>query len=412
MTEAVLDGWWTDGRFAAEFEQRLAEYLGVKFCAAVNSGSSANLVAFTALTSPNLGRRRILPGSEVITVAAGFPTTINPIIQNGCIPVFVDVHLATLGIEVSRLEAARSEKTRAVMIAHPLGNPFEVEAVQEFCRKYDLWFIEDNCDALGSTYHGKRTGTFGDISTLSFYPAHHITTGEGGAVFTNSPMLKKIIRSVRDWGRDCWCACGKENTCGIRFKWQAGELPYGYDHKYIFSHCGYNVKITDPHAALGLAQLEKLPTFIAQRKANFALLRARMERFKDFFHFIEPTPGADPSWFGFALTLKRTCPFTRQEITAYLADRNVGSRLLFTGNILRQPYFVNYGFAHRIVGDLVNTDTIMNDTFWIGCYPGIDEQRIEYMVAVFDTFLSPYAPALGATVSAAATAEGFGHAPS
>ena len=387
MVEAVLDGWWTEGRMTEEFEEKLAQYLGVKFCALVNSGSSANLLAFTSLTSHFLGQRRIQPGAEVITVAAGFPTTINPIIQNNCVPVFVDVDLKTFSIKTDLLEKALNEKTRAVMVAHTLGNPYEINKVRKFCDKNKLWFIEDNCDALGSKYTGKLTGTFGDISTVSFYPAHHITTGEGGAVFTSNALLDKIIRSIRDWGRDCWCAPGKENTCGIRFKWKLGDLPEGYDHKYIYSHVGYNLKTTDLQAACGLAQLEKLDSFIEVRKRNYYLLREKLDKFSDYFIFAEPTKKSDPSWFGFLITLKDDCGFDRDALINYLNERKIATRLLFAGNITKQPYFINYNIKYRIVGSLKNADKIMNDTFWIGLNPLVTEEMINWVESSFKNFI-------------------------
>jgi len=387
MTEAVLEGWWTEGHMTKEFEDTLAEYVGVKFCTTVNSGSSANLVAFSALTSHLLGEKRIKPGDEVIAVAAGFPTTINPIIQNGCTPVFVDVELDTLSIDVSQLEEARSEKTRAVMIAHTLGNPFNLDVVRSFCDKHSLWFIEDNCDGLGSEYDGKKTGSFGDISTLSFYPAHHITTGEGGAVFTDNALLNKIIRSLRDWGRDCWCPTGKDNTCGIRFGWQLGNLPKGYDHKYTYSHLGYNLKMTEIQAACGLAQLEKLSGFVRKRKDNYAALRKRLTRFEKYFSFVDPIAKADPSWFGFLITLKDDCPFTREDFTQFLNQKKIGTRLLFAGNITRQPYFISYEVKYRQIGNLQNSDKVMTNTFWIGVYPGITEEMIDWVVQSFEDYL-------------------------
>lgn len=387
MTEAVLEGWWTEGHMTKEFEEKLAQYIGVKFCTTVNSGSSANLVAFSALTSTLLGERRIREGDEVITVAAGFPTTINPIIQNGCIPVFVDVELETLSIDVSQLESALSKKTKAVMVAHTLGNPFNVEVVRSFCKQHKLWFIEDNCDGLGSEYDGQRTGSFGDISTLSFYPAHHITTAEGGAVFTNNALLNKIIRSFRDWGRDCWCATGKDNTCGIRFGWKLGNLPKGYDHKYTYSHIGYNLKMTEIQAACGLAQIEKLSSFIEKRRGNYRLLREKLEKFSQYFSFVEAIEKSDPSWFGFLITVKDGAPFSREDFLRYLNEKKIATRLLFAGNITRQPYFVNYDVAYRKIGELKNSDKVMTDTFWIGTFPGITEDMIEYIEKSFGEYI-------------------------
>lgn len=390
MTEAVLEGWWTEGHITEEFEKKLSEYIGVKFCTTVNSGSSANLVALTALTSHLLGEKRIKPGDEVITVAAGFPTTINPIIQNGCVPVFVDVELDTLSIDVSALEQARSEKTRAVMIAHTLGNPFNIDAVMDFCKKYNLWFIEDNCDGLGSEYNGKRTGSFGHIATVSFYPAHHITTAEGGAVFTDNMLLNKAIRSVRDWGRDCWCPTGKDNTCGARFNWQLGKLPRGYDHKYTYSHIGYNLKMTEIQAACGVAQLEKMPDFIQKRKENYVVLRKRLDKFEKYFAFVDPVEKADPSWFGFLMTLKKDCKFTREDLLKFLIERKIATRLLFAGNITRQPYFIHYDVKYRQIGTLENSDIVMTNTFWIGVYPGITIKMIDWIADSFDEFIKQY----------------------
>ena len=387
MTEAVLEGWWTEGYMTKTFEDRLAEYIGVKFCTTVNSGSSANLVAFSALTSTLLGEKRIKMGDEVITVAAGFPTTINPIIQNGCIPVFIDVELDTLSIDTSQLEAALSAKTRAVMVAHTLGNPFNLGVIKDFCKKNNLWFIEDNCDGLGSEYDGKKTGSFGDISTLSFYPAHHITTGEGGAVFTNNALLNKIIRSFRDWGRDCWCPTGRDNTCGVRFGWQIGNMPKGYDHKYTYSHIGYNLKMTEIQAACGLAQMDKLPNFVEKRKDNYRTLRKRLERFNRYFSFVEAIEKSDPSWFGFLITVKDGGPFTREDFLQYLNERKIATRLLFAGNITRQPYFVNYNVEYRKIGDLKNSDKVMTDTFWIGTFPGITEEMIDWIEKSFGEYI-------------------------
>lgn len=387
MTEAVLEGWWTEGHITQDFEDKLAEYIGVKFCTSVNSGSSANLVAFTALTSHLLGEKRIKPGDEVITVAAGFPTTVNPIIQNGCIPVFVDVELDTLSIDVSQLEQALSEKTKVVMVAHTLGNPFNLSVIKDFCEKHNLWFVEDNCDGLGSEYDGKRTGSFGHISTVSFYPAHHITTAEGGAVFTDSVLLNKVIRSIRDWGRDCWCPTGKDNTCGARFNWQLGKLPKGYDHKYTYSHLGYNLKMTEIQAACGLAQLEKLPDFVQKRKNNYVFLRKRLAKFENFFSFVDPIVKADPSWFGFLITLKDDCPFTREDFMQFLNQRKIGTRLLFAGNITRQPYFINYDVRYRQIGNLKNSDKVMTNTFWIGVYPGITKEMMDWIEKSFSEYI-------------------------
>lgn len=386
VVDSALDAWFTTGRFAEEFERKLARFVGVRSAALVNSGSSANLVALSTLTSPKLGDRRLKPGDEVITVAAGFPTTINPIIQNRLVPVFVDVTLPTYEIDVTQLEAARSEKTRAIMVAHTLGNAFDLDAVTAFARKHGLWFVEDCCDALGTTWKGRRVGTFGDISTVSFYPAHHITMGEGGAVLTDAPNLKVIIESFRDWGRDCWCDPGKENTCGKRFDWQLGSLPCGYDHKYIYSHVGYNLKATDMQAALGVSQLSKLPDFIERRKQNFQYLLKGLAPLQDYLLLPEATPGSDPSWFGFLIGVRESAPFSRQDLVRALEAKKIGTRLLFGGNLLRQPAYE--GCEFRSVGDLKNTDFIMNNVFWIGVYPGLTEKMLDYMVGVITEFVS------------------------
>jgi CDP-4-dehydro-6-deoxyglucose reductase, E1 len=385
MTEACLDGWLTTGRFNHEFEKQLAHYLGVKHLITTNSGSSANLLAFSALTSSELGDRAIRPGDEVITVAGGFPTTVNPIILNQAIPVFVDLDIKTHNIDVSQLELAYSPKVKAVMIAHSLGNPFNLSVVIDFCRKYQLWLIEDNCDALGSKYNGQLTGTFGDIGTLSFYPAHHITMGEGGAVFTQNSQLKKILESFRDWGRDCYCEPGKDNTCGKRFDWQLGELPYGYDHKYTYSHMGFNLKITDMQAACGLAQLKKLDGFIQTRKDNFNYLKEKLQSCQEYLHLPEATINSDPSWFGFLITLKENNSFQRVDLIKYLDQYKIGTRLLFAGNLLRQPYMRNEN--HRVVGELKNTDYIMNHSFWIGVYPGLTREMLDFVVLKLENFL-------------------------
>lgn len=377
MVEASLDGWLTTGRFNDAFEQRLREFLGVKHVLTVNSGSSANLLAFTALTSPQLGERALKPGDEVIGVAAGFPTTVNPIIQNGMVPVFVDVDIPTYNVDVAQLEAAISDKTRAIMLAHTLGNPYNLAEVTRIARKHHLWLIEDCCDALGSTYEGKLAGTFGDIGTLSFYPAHHITMGEGGAVFTNNDQLKRIVESFRDWGRDCYCAPGKDNTCGKRFGWQLGTLPFGYDHKYTYSHLGYNLKITDMQAACGLAQMDRLPGFVEARKRNFALLKEGLKSCEDFLVLPEATPGSDPSWFGFPITIREDTGVSRVDLLKYLDQHKIGVRLLFAGNLTRQPYMT--GRQYRVSGALRNTDVIMNDTFWVGTYPGLSEEMLAYV---------------------------------
>ena len=385
MVEASLDGWLTTGRFNDQFEERLAKFLGVKHLITVNSGSSANLVAFSALTSSNLGERAIKPGDEVIGVAAGFPTTVNPILQFGAVPVFVDVELGTYNIDASKVEAAISSKTKAIMLAHTLGNPYNLDVIVALCKKHNLWLIEDCCDALGSTYNGKLAGTFGDIGTLSFYPAHHITMGEGGAVFTNNTELKKIAESFRDWGRDCYCAPGKDNTCGKRFGWKLGTLPQGYDHKYTYSHLGYNLKITDMQAACGLAQLDRLEGFVAARKRNFAYLKERLKSCEDFLILPEATPNSDPSWFGFPMTLRPAANLNRVDMLTYLDQNKIGTRLLFAGNLTRQPYLV--GRNYRISGELLNTDRVMNDTFWIGVYPGLSDAMLEYACDRIETFL-------------------------
>jgi len=385
MVEASLDGWLTTGRFNALFEKKLAEFIGVQYLITVNSGSSANLVAFSALTSPKLGKRAIQRGDEVIGVAAGFPTTVNPIVQFGAIPVFVDVDAQTHNIDVSKLEAALSPKTKAVMLAHSLGNPFNLDAVVTFCKKHQLWLIEDCCDALGSTYQGKMVGTFGDIGTLSFYPAHHITMGEGGAVFTNNLELKQIAESFRDWGRDCYCPPGKDNTCGKRFCWKLGDLPQGYDHKYTYSHLGYNLKITDMQAACALAQLDKLEDFIQSRKANFAFLKERLKTCEEFLQLPEATLNSDPSWFGFPITVKENSPVSRLDLLTYLDQQKIGTRLLFAGNLVRQPSME--GAQYRISGDLTNTDRVMNQTFWIGVQPALTEEMLEYVCSQIETYL-------------------------
>ena len=385
MVEASLDGWLTTGRFNAEFEKKLAAFIGVKHLITVNSGSSANLVAFGTLTSPKLGARAIQKGDEVIGVAAGFPTTVNPILQFGAVPVFVDVDPLTHNIDASKIEAAIGPKTKAIMLAHSLGNPFNLGVVTALCKKYGLWLVEDCCDALGTTYRGQMVGTFGDIATLSFYPAHHITMGEGGAVFTNSDELKTIAESFRDWGRDCYCQPGKDNTCGKRFCQQLGDLPYGYDHKYTYSHLGYNLKITDMQAACGLAQLEQAPRFIQARKDNFAFLRERLQACAEFVHLPQATEHSDPSWFGFPITLKDNCPVTRLDLLTYLDQNKVGTRLLFAGNLTRQPYML--GAKYRVSGDLTNTDNVMNNTFWIGVQPALTRDMLEFAASKIESYL-------------------------
>lgn len=385
MVEASLDGWLTTGRFNAEFEKKLAAFIGVKHLITVNSGSSANLVAFSTLTSPKLGDRAIKRGDEVIGVAAGFPTTVNPILQFGAVPVFVDVDRLTHNIDASKIEAAIGPKTKAIMLAHSLGNPFNLDVVTALCKKYNLWLVEDCCDALGTTYRGQMVGTFGDIATLSFYPAHHITMGEGGAVFTSSDELKTIAESFRDWGRDCYCQPGKDNTCGKRFCRQLGDLPYGYDHKYTYSHLGYNLKITDMQAACGLAQLDKAAQFIQARKDNYAFLKDRLKDCEEFVSLPEPTEHSDPSWFGFPITLKENCPVTRLDLLTYLDQNKVGTRLLFAGNLTRQPYMI--GANYRISGELTNTDNVMNNTFWIGVQPSLTKEMLEFAAQKIETYL-------------------------
>jgi CDP-4-dehydro-6-deoxyglucose reductase, E1 len=384
LVDSALDFWLTSGRFAARFERDFARMFGVRNALLVNSGSSANLVALSCLTSPELGERRLKPGDEVITVAAGFPTTLNPIIQNNLVPVFVDVTIPTYDVDVTQLEAALSDRTRAIMIAHTLGNPFDLDAVSEFTRKHDLWLVEDCCDAVGATYKGRKVGTFGDLATVSFYPAHHITMGEGGCVLTGSPRIKKLADSFRDWGRDCWCDTGKDNTCGKRFEWQMGDLPCGYDHKYTYAHIGYNLKATDMQAAVGLAQLQKLPGFIAARRRNFRTLYQGLSDLQEFFILPEATPGADPSWFGFAMAVRPGAPFTRDSVISYLEEHKISTRLLFGGNLLRQPAYRD--IQHRVIGDLPNTDFVMDRVFWVGVYPGLTPSALEYMIDTFHTF--------------------------
>jgi CDP-6-deoxy-D-xylo-4-hexulose-3-dehydrase len=384
VVDSALDAWFTTGRFAEQFERKLARFVGVRGTTLVNSGSSANLLAVSALTSTKLGDRRLKPGDEVITVAAGFPTTVNPIIQNRLVPVFVDVTLPSYEIDVTQLEAARSEKTRAIMVAHTLGNVFDLDAVMEFVRKYDLWLIEDCCDALGSKWKGRKVGTFGDIATVSFYPAHHITTGEGGAVLTDKLNLQVLIESFRDWGRDCWCDPGKDNTCGKRFDWQLGTLPCGYDHKYTYSHIGYNLKATDMQAALGNSQIEKLPRFIERRKENFRYLDAALKPVEEFLLLPEATPGSDPSWFGFPIAVRKDAPFTREELIRALEAKKIATRLLFGGNLLRQPAYE--GCEYRVIGDLPNTDFVMNNVFWIGVFPGLTRPMLDFVAATITEF--------------------------
>lgn len=390
MVEAVLDGWWTEGRFSDLFEAKIARCLGIKYASLVNSGSSANLLALSALKSPKLGDKKLKAGDEVITVAAGFPSTINPIIQNGLVPVFVDVSLGHYNPTVEEIKKAISPKTKAVMIAHTMGNPFDLEAVVNLCKENNFWLIEDNCDALGSKYNGKYTGTFGHISTCSFYPAHHITTGEGGAVFTNDGMLNKIIRSLRDWGRDCYCKTGHDDTCGMRFGWQLGNLPFGYDHKYIYSELGFNLKATDIQAALGVAQLDKLDDFVTKREENFKILYDGLKKYEKYFILPAWDKKAQPSWFGFLLTVKDDAPFKRDELVQFLQENNIATRYLFGGNLTKQPYFIDNHVEHRIIGDLKNTDIIMNNTFWIGCYPGLNQEMLDYVLKNFYDFIKKF----------------------
>ena len=381
LVDSSLDFWLTYGRYSKQFERKLADILKVKYALLVNSGSSANLLAFFALTSPLLKERRIERGDEVITVAAGFPTTVAPILQYGAIPVFVDVELKTANVDVSQLESAFSTRTKAVMLAHTLGNPFNLHAVKAFCEKHQLWLIEDNCDALGSLYDGRPTGTWGDIGTSSFYPPHHLTMGEGGAVYTNDPLLKKVLLSMRDWGRDCWCESGVDNTCGCRFTRQFGKLPAGYDHKYVYSHFGFNLKATDMQAAIGCAQLEKLPEFTRRRRENFACLQAGLKDLK-VFQLPEKYPESEPAWFGFLLTVKDGAEFTRNDLTEFLESNRIQTRNLFAGNLLKHPCFegLTEGKDYRIAGCLNHTDKLMNDSFWIGVYPGMTGAKLDYML--------------------------------
>jgi CDP-6-deoxy-D-xylo-4-hexulose-3-dehydrase len=384
LVEASLDGWLTTGRFNDQFEKELAEFIGIKHLITVNSGSSANLVAFSALTSPKLGDRAIKKGDEVIGVAAGFPTTVNPIIQFGAIPVFVDVDLRTHNVDVDLIESAITPKTKAIMLAHTLGNPFNVKRVKEICDKYNLWLVEDSCDALGAKFDGKMIGTWGDIATLSFYPAHHMTMGEGGAVFSSNAELMTIAESYRDWGRDCYCKPGCDDTCGKRFGQKLGSLPEGYDHKYTYSHLGYNLKITDMQAACGLAQLKRLPEFIAKRNANFTYLTEKLSSLSDFIELTVPTENSEPSWFGFPITLKADSGIKRTDLTKYLDENKIGTRLLFAGNLTKQPYFE--GLEYRVVGDLPNTDITMNQTLWLGLYPGLNREHLDYTVQKMEDF--------------------------
>ena len=384
MVEASLDGWLTTGRFNEQFEKKLANFLGIKFLLTVNSGSSANLIAFSTLTSPKLKDKAIQKGDEVISVAAGFPTTVNPIIQFGAIPVFIDVKIPTYNIDESLVEEAITNKTKAIMLAHTLGNPFNVKKIKEICEKYNLWLIEDSCDALGSKFDNQNVGTFGDLATLSFYPAHHITMGEGGAVFTNSKKLERIAESFRDWGRDCYCEPGKDNTGNKRFGWKLGDLPFGYDHKYTYSHLGYNMKITDMQSACGLAQLERLEQFIIKRKDNFNFLYRNLKHLEEFLILPKAEKNSDPSWFGFPLSLRKNNKFNRNDLIKYLNDNKIGTRLLFSGNLIKQPYMKDVNF--KVQGELRNTNFIMENTFWIGLYPGLSKKHLEFTTTKIESY--------------------------
>jgi CDP-6-deoxy-D-xylo-4-hexulose-3-dehydrase len=386
LVDASLDFWLTTGRYADRFEKDLAAFLGVNYSLLTNSGSSANLLAVSALTSPKLKEKRLMPGDEVITTACGFPTTLNPILQNNLVPVFLDVEPGTYNIQADRIEDAVSEKTRAIIVPHTLGNPADLDTLMKMVKKHDLWFIEDNCDALGSRYRGKFTGTFGHISTCSFYPAHHITMGEGGAVCTSDPLLKKIIASFRDWGRDCWCDPGCDNSCKKRFDWQLGDLPPGYDHKYIYSHIGYNLKVTDMQAAIGVEQLRKLPGFIEKRKENFAVLHRGLKKYENFFVLPRATSHSEPSWFGFPILVREDAPFSRDDIVRCLESGRIATRMLFGGNLIKQPAYAD--MHYRAPDSLVNTDLVMNNLFWIGVYPGLTEEMIRYVLGTFDRFMS------------------------
>jgi CDP-4-dehydro-6-deoxyglucose reductase, E1 len=386
LVEASLDGWLTTGRFAARFADEFARFLGRRWTLLCNSGSSANLLAVSALTSPALGERRLREGDEVITVAAAFPTTVNPIVQQRLVPVFVDIELGTYNVDAAQLREAVGPRTRAIVLAHTLGNPFDVDAVRAVATRHDLWLIEDNCDALGSRYRGELTGTFGDLATHSFYPAHHITTGEGGAVVTDRPILKRIVESFRDWGRDCWCEPGCDDTCGKRFEWQIGTLPCGYDHKYTYAHLGYNLKLTDMQAAVGTSQLSKLPGFIEQRRRNWMVLRQELQQFEDVLVLPQATSNSDPSWFGFPISVRPEAPFSRKQLTGFLESRRIGTRLLFGGNLLRQPAYD--GVVRRVAGCLERTDYVMERTFWIGVYPGLSTAALEHVVESFRIFFT------------------------
>lgn len=386
LIDSSLDFWLTAGRYANKFEEDFAKFLGIRYCLLTNSGSSANLLAISALTSPKLGEKRLKHGDEVITTTCGFPTTLNPIIQNNLTPVFVDVELGTYNIQAEMIEDALSNKTRAIFVPHTLGNPVNIYKIMEIVKENDLWFVEDNCDALGSRYSGKFTGTFGHISTFSFYPAHHITMGEGGALVTDNPILKDIIASFRDWGRDCWCETGCDNSCGKRFNWQLGELPYGYDHKYVYSHIGYNLKVTDMQAAIGVQQLQKLPSFINARKSNFKRIYDTLKGYEKYLILPKWENNADPSWFGFPIIVREEAPFTRDDIVKYLEKNKIATRMLFGGNLIKQPAYRNINY--RLADTLKNTDLVMDHLFWIGVYPGITEEKMDYMIKIFKEFLN------------------------
>ncbi len=386
LVDSSLDFWLTSGRFVEQFECEFAQYLGIRHAILCNSGSSANLLALSALCSPELGEKQLKPNDEVITTVVGFPTTLNAIIQNGLTPVFLDVELTTCNVDILSLQEAISPDTKAIILAHTLGNPFNVEAVMEFVKRHDLWLIEDNCDALGSTYNGQLTGTFGDMTTVSFYPAHHITMGEGGCVLTSSSRLKKIIKSFRDWGRDCWCDPGKENTCTKRFEWQLGQLPYGYDHKYIYSHIGYNLKLTDMQAAIGVAQLKKLDSFIETRRRNWQYLYSGLKPYEEFLTLPQATKGSNPSWFGFLIIVRSNAPFTRNDMIQYLEKNKIATRMLFGGSLIRQPAYKDLNC--RIIGGLENSEVVMNQAFWIGIYPGLTKRMLEYVIDMIGNFIN------------------------
>ena len=388
LVDASLDFWLTAGRYAQKFEKEFAQFVGAKYALLTNSGSSANLLAISALTSPLLKGRRLMPGDEVITTACGFPTTLNPIIQNQCVPVFVDVELGTYNIQAEKIKKALTKKTKAIFVAHTLGNPVNIGLISKIAKKYKLWFIEDSSDSLGSKYSGKNVGTFGDISTFSFYPAHHMTMGEGGALVTSDPLLRRIILSFRDWGRDCWCEPGSDNTCGRRFSQKFGKLPYGYDHKYVYSHIGYNLKVTDMQAAIGCAQLKKMPSFIKARQKNFTYLSKALNKYKKYLSLPGAAPKSVPSWFGFPILVKETAPFGRKDIVEYLEKNKISTRMLFGGNLTKQPAYENTKF--KIIGGLTNTDLVMNNLFWIGVYPGLTSKKLAFIKSVFEEFMSEY----------------------